>query len=130
MKYFILTAVCLLLSLPSPAGAASGSAGSAMTLIKGGTFTMGSPENEPWRRRDETQHPATLSDFFIGRREVTQEQFKALMGSEPGTFKGANLPVENVTWFEAVQYCNALSQKEGLTPAYAISGSGEAMTVT
>lgn len=100
-----------------------------LVLIKGGTFTMGSPGDESWRKKDETQHQVTLRDFYIGSYEVTQEQYKELMGSEPGMFKGSNLPVENVTWFEAVLYCNALSQKEGLTPAYTVSGSGEAMTV-
>ncbi|MDL2315594.1 formylglycine-generating enzyme family protein [Desulfovibrio sp. OttesenSCG-928-A18] len=100
-----------------------------IVLIKGGTFTMGSPADESWRKKDETQHQVTLRDFYIGRYEVTQEQYKDLMGSEPGMFKGSNLPVENVTWFEAVLYCNALSNKDGLTPAYTVSGSGEAMTV-
>lgn len=101
-----------------------------LVLIKGGTFTMGSPAGEAWRKKDETQHRVMLRDFYIGRHEVTQEQYKELMGSEPGMFKGSNLPVENVTWFEAAQYCNALSKKEGLTPAYAVSGSGDTMTAT
>ena len=101
-----------------------------LVLIKGGQFTMGSPADEPWRKKDEAQHHVTLRDFYIASHEVTQEQYKELTGSEPGAFTGANLPVENVTWFEAVQYCNALSQKEEMTPAYTVSGAGDAMTVT
>lgn len=105
-----------------------------LVRIKGGQFLMGSPAGEPWRKKDEAQHSVTLRDFYIARYEVTQAQYRELTGSEPGTFKGTDLPVENVTWFEAVQYCNALSQKERLTPAYTINGaaggSGGGMTVT
>lgn len=125
MKYLALAVFCLMLSVPSLAGAAQ----SSMIRIKGGTFSMGSPEDEPWRKKDETRHRVTLADFYLGTHEVSQEQYKDLMGSEPSTFKGSDLPVETVTWFEAIQYCNALSQKEGLTPAYAISGSGDGMAV-
>jgi formylglycine-generating enzyme required for sulfatase activity len=52
------------------------------------------------------------------------------MGTNPSQVKGPNLPVEMVTWFDAVEYCNRRSQREGLTPAYAISGTGDSRTVT
>jgi formylglycine-generating enzyme required for sulfatase activity len=91
-------------------------------LIKGGTFTMGSPESEPWRGDDETEHLVTVSDFYMSIYEVTQEEYQEMMGSNPSTFSGENLPVENITWFEAIVYCNARSEAEGLTPVYSIKG--------
>jgi formylglycine-generating enzyme required for sulfatase activity len=96
--------------------------GSDFVLIKGGTFTMGSPASEPERGTDETQRRVTVSDFYIAKSSVTQREYSQLMGSNPSEFKGDNLPVENVTWFDAVRYCNARSTREGLTPAYTISG--------
>jgi formylglycine-generating enzyme required for sulfatase activity len=95
-------------------------------LVKGGTFTMGSSASEPERGQDETQHRVTVSDFYIAASSVTQREYRELMGNNPSEFKGENLPVENVTWFDAVRFCNARSAREGLTPAYAISG--EAVT--
>ncbi|MDR1148532.1 MAG: formylglycine-generating enzyme family protein [Spirochaetaceae bacterium] len=99
---------------------------SDFVLIKGGIFTMGSPASEPERGTDETQHRVTVGDFYIAKSSVTQREYSRLMGNNPSEFKGDNLPVENVTWFDAVRFCNALSMREGLTPAYTISG--EAVT--
>jgi formylglycine-generating enzyme required for sulfatase activity len=98
--------------------------------INGGTFMMGSPASEVSRDSDEVQHQVTVSNFFMGKYEVTQKEWVALMGTNPSDFKGDNLPVENVSWYDAVEYCNARSRKEGLTPAYTISGSGNNRTVT
>jgi formylglycine-generating enzyme required for sulfatase activity len=91
-------------------------------LIKGGTFTMGSPTGEPERGTDEIQHRVTVSDFYIAKSEVTQREWTALMGNNPSEFSGDNLPIENVTWFDAVRYCNERSSREQLTPAYMING--------
>jgi formylglycine-generating enzyme required for sulfatase activity len=107
----------------------TGSAGgwetiAGMVLIPAGTFTMGSPTSEAGRGSDETQHSVTISKaFFMGKYEVTQKEWVAVMGSNPSNWKGDNLPVEMVTWYEVVEYCNKLSVKEGLTPAYTISGT-------
>lgn len=101
-----------------------------MVLIKGGSFMMGSPESEFRREKDETRHRVAVSDFQLARHEVTQKQYQELIGHNPSNFSGDDLPVENVTWYEAVAYCNALSRKEGLAPAYGVSGSAEALTVT
>jgi formylglycine-generating enzyme required for sulfatase activity len=95
-----------------------------LVRIKGGIFTMGSPSSEIRREKDEASHSVTLGDFHIGKYEVTQKEYKDITGADPSNFKGDNLPVENVTWHEAVQYCNARSKKEGLTPAYTIDASG------
>lgn len=83
---------------------------------------MGSPESEMQRETDETQHEVTVSDFYIGRYEVTQEQYEEVMGENPSNFDGENLPVENVTWYDAIEYCNRLSEQEGLTPVYTVDG--------
>jgi formylglycine-generating enzyme required for sulfatase activity len=94
-----------------------------MVRIEGGTFTMGSPANEPERWDDEVQHRVTVSTFYMSKYEVTQAEYESVMETNPSYFKGANLPVENVSWYNAVEYCNALSQREGLTPAYTIDKS-------
>jgi formylglycine-generating enzyme required for sulfatase activity len=95
----------------------------SMVLIKGGTFTMGSPANEAGRESGEVQHQVTVSSFYIGKYEVTQKEYQEIMGTNPSNFKGDNLPVERVSWFDAIEYCNKRSQKEGLTPAYTIDKS-------
>ena len=92
-------------------------------LVKGGKFLMGSPTSENWRSDDELQHEVTLNDFYISRYEVTQAEYESLMHDNPSTFSGANNPVDNVTWLEAVRFCNAKSESEGLTPVYKIEGS-------
>jgi formylglycine-generating enzyme required for sulfatase activity len=94
-----------------------------MVLIKGGTFTMGSPTSEAEREDNEVQHRVLVGDFYLGRYEVTQKEYHALMGTNPSEFKDDNLPVENVSWYDAIEYCNARSQKEGLSPAYTIDKS-------
>ncbi len=107
---------------PAPAAPQAGAAADGLILIKGGQFRMGSPAAEPWRGTDETEHPVTVSDFYISQYEVTQEEYQKVMGSNPSSFSGGKLPVENVTWFDAIAYCNARSKAEGLTPAYTIDG--------
>ena len=84
-------------------------------LIKGGTFTMGSPESEDWRSNDETQHSVTVSSFYMAKFEVTQKEWREITGKNPSSFSGDNLPVESVTWLEAVEFCNALSKRDGRT---------------
>lgn len=93
-----------------------------LILIKGGTFEMGSPESEAQRGEDETQHTVTVNDFYIGKYEVTQKEYQEIMGENPSNFKGDNLPVESITWYNAINYCNRLSEKEGLIPVYTIEG--------
>ena len=94
-----------------------------MVRINGGTFTMGSPSGETRRHSNETQRQVTLSPFYMGRYEVTQAEFQAIMGTNPSQFQGPNLPVENVSWFDAIEFCNILSLREGLRPAYTINGN-------
>jgi formylglycine-generating enzyme required for sulfatase activity len=86
---------------------------------------MGSPTDEPDRRgSDETQHQVTLTQgFFMAKYQVTQEQYVAVVGSNPSNFTGSpdagetqgKRPVENVTWYDAIEFCNKLSELEVVT---------------
>ena len=93
-------------------------------LIKGGTFTMGSPESEDWRSNDEVQHRVTVASFYMAKYEVTQKLWREVTGKNPSSFSGDTLPVESITWLEAVEFCNALSRRDGRTPVYTISDGG------
>ncbi|MGN0602678.1 MAG: flavodoxin [Oscillospiraceae bacterium] len=95
----------------------------SFVYIKGGTFQMGSPESEAWRSDDETLHTVTVSDFYICEFELTQGEYKKITGEEPSSFKGDDLPVENISWLDAVRFCNELSKSDGLTPVYNIDGA-------
>lgn len=90
----------------------------SMVLLPGGTFTMGSPDSERLRDADETAHQVTVSSFYIDSYEVTQADYERIMGTNPSHFNGADLPVDSVTWYDAIEYCNKLSVSRGLTPAY------------
>ncbi|MBI9030835.1 SUMF1/EgtB/PvdO family nonheme iron enzyme [bacterium] len=86
-------------------------------LVPGGTFTMGRTTGSGGSDELPT-HQVTLSSFYIGKYEVTQAEYQAVMGTNPSYFSGSDKPVEGVTWYNAVQYCNARSIEEGLTPCY------------
>lgn len=62
----------------------------------------------------------TIPGFYIGKYEVTQKEWTEIMGSNPSKFKGDNMPVQMVTWYEAIDYCNKRSAKEHLKPYYNI----------
>jgi formylglycine-generating enzyme required for sulfatase activity len=95
-----------------------------MVLINGGTFTMGSPRTEANRDRDETQHQVTVSSFYMSAKEVTLNEYLKVMQFNPnGLVQGANMPVISINWYNAIEYCNARSIAEGLTPAYIINYS-------
>jgi len=81
-------------------------------LVKGGTF-INTTSNYYGKS-------VTISSFYIGKYEVTQKEWIELMGSNPSEFKGDNLPVETVSWYDCVEYCNKRSIKEGFTPYYNI----------
>ena len=85
-----------------------------MVAIPGGTFMMGSPETEKERSSSEgSQRSVTVPAFFMAKYPVTQQQWQAVMGNNPSNFKGLNRPVENVSWNDAVAFCQKLSQKTG-----------------
>ncbi|MFN5953652.1 MAG: SUMF1/EgtB/PvdO family nonheme iron enzyme [Dolichospermum sp.] len=83
-----------------------------MVEIPGGTFIMGSPASEAERASDEgPQRQVTVPSFYMGKYELTQAQYQAIMGTNPSYFKGNNRPVESVSWDDAVEFCKKLSQK-------------------
>jgi formylglycine-generating enzyme required for sulfatase activity len=85
-----------------------------MVAIKSGSFIMGSPAGEKGRTSSESpQHLVTLAGFFMGKYEVTQAQYQAIMGNNPANFKGETRPVEQVSWNDAVEFCQKLSQMTG-----------------
>lgn len=94
-----------------------------MVSIPGGSFTMGAPKDEAGAIEDERpQHLVTLSPFFLGKYPITQAQWREVanfpkikyeLESEPSYFKGDNLPVECISWYEAQEFCTRLSQKTG-----------------
>ena len=91
------------------------SIGMKFVLISSGNFIMGSPPDEPDRDDDETQHKVTISKpFYIQATEVTQKQWKRIMGNNPSAFKncGGNCPVEKVSWNDAQKFIAKLNQIE------------------
>lgn len=96
-----------------------------MVYIKGDTFQMGVPES----RRDDRQHPVLLRDYYLGKYEVTFAEYdlfcKATGREIPGDqgWGRERHPVFNVSWYDAVAYCNWLSEALGLAPAYVIAGN-------
>ena len=91
-----------------------------MVQIYGGTFTMGSIDPQDLYASPERQ--VTLSSFNIGKYPVTQAQYLEVTGTNPSYYTGnLNRPVDQVTWFDAIEFCNKLSEMEGLTPVYTIN---------
>jgi formylglycine-generating enzyme required for sulfatase activity len=97
----------------------------ALTMVKipAGSFLMGSPAAEPDRSRDESpQHKVKLESFFMAQTPITQAQWRTVaawqklerdLKPDPSKFKGANRPVERVSWFDAQEFCRRLSQRTG-----------------
>jgi formylglycine-generating enzyme required for sulfatase activity len=95
-----------------------------MVRIDGGKFTMGSPATEYGSFTDENpQQEVTVSAFSMGEHLVTQKQWEIVMGANPSEFKGNDLPVEQISWYDALVFCNKLSIMNGFNPAYRIGGS-------
>ncbi len=85
-----------------------------MAKIPAGSFIMGAPANEETSRdRERPQHKVNIKPFFMGKLQVTQEQYQAITGKNPSHFKGENRPVETVSWYNAVEFCEQLSKLTG-----------------
>jgi formylglycine-generating enzyme required for sulfatase activity len=86
-----------------------------MVVVPGGWFEMGSPSQD---EKDETPHKVYVSPFHMDQYEVTQAHFQKALGRNPSRWKDPNCPVEQVTWKDAAEYCNARSSLEGLPSCY------------
>jgi Uncharacterized conserved protein len=97
-----------------------------MVAIPGGSFKMGSPSTEAGRFDYEwPQQNVNISPFFMGKYEVTQAQYQAVMGNNPSNFKGAKRPVEQVTWDDAVEFCRKLTQTQKTGKTYRLPSEAE-----
>jgi len=113
-----------------------------MVLIPPGQFEMGSPTSETDRDDDEVSHTVRITrPFLLGIHEVTQAEYKAVVGENPSYFsaggdgssavqdqKTDRFPVESVSWLDAVKFCNALSKREGKRLVYSIQGENGSQT--
>jgi len=86
-----------------------------MTPVPAGAVTLSD-------RRTQRRWSVAVDAFDLGAFPVTQAEYAAVTGAHPSTAAGDRLPVETVSWWDAVRFCNARSAAEGLTPAYAITG--------
>lgn len=118
------------------AGAAIVMAGSTpaveMVEVEGGTFAMGAVDRKAGQENDELpQRQITVGDFAIQKAPVTQALWRNVMGTNPSEFKADDLPVQNVTFFDAMQFCNRLSELYNLKPVYRDHGgwAGERMRI-
>jgi formylglycine-generating enzyme required for sulfatase activity len=111
------------ISAPPAQRAGQSAAPADFVFVQGGTFQMGSAGGDSNER---PVHSVTVRSFYMGKYEVTQKEWVEIMGSNPSNWKGDDLPVENVTWHEVIEYCNKRSLREGLVPAY--RGSGNSVT--
>ena len=85
-----------------------------MVRIPGGEFLMGAAKGEEGASDDEyPQHRVTVPEFYMGKFSVTQAQYRVLMGQNPSFFKGAQRPVEQVSWNKSQEFCQKLSQQTG-----------------
>ena len=86
-----------------------------MVYVEGGTFTMGATSElgSDALYEEKPAHSVTLDGYYIGKYEVTQKLWKAVMGSNPSDFKGDNLPVENVSWDDVQEFLRKLNAMTG-----------------
>lgn len=107
--------------IPSSAGSNEIDLGDGVKMnfvaINAGSFTMGDADGYSWERP--TRMVSIGNSFYMGKHEVTQAQYQKIMGTNPSNFTtDDNLPVELVSWYDAVSFCNRLSTDQGLTPCY------------
>ena len=100
-----------------------------MVYCPPGEFWMGSQDGVGYDDERPRHRVKLTRGFWMGQTQVTQALWKRVMGSNPSEFKGAARPVEQVSWFDCVRFCNKLSEQEGLAVAYQI-GSGDKPSVT
>ena len=92
-------------------------------LVEGGSFSMGSTLEFISASDEKPVHKVAVSSFYMSDHEVTQAEYMAVMGSNPSGFSGGSSPVEIVSWYDAIEYCNKLSEMKGLSPCYSLNGT-------
>ena len=90
-----------------------------MIKVKGGKFLMGDESEEAYDD-EKPIHGVEVSDFYLGQYQVTQELWQLVMKKNPASFPGFNHPIETISWYDSVVFCNRLSKMQGYTPAYEI----------
>ena len=128
-RSWVLAALVLSIAAAAAGGCASGQVSRAeqadrpaaalksddLVFVEGGTFKNA--------KSNYYGSDIIVQDFYIGKYEVTQREWTAVMGSKPSRFRGDNLPVDSVSWYDAIEYCNRRSLLEGLEPYYNIDKS-------
>jgi len=109
---FLLVALVLVVSACSQEKLGKNDTNNSLVFVEGGTMTN--------TKSNYYGKSVTISNFYIGKYEVTQKEWAEVMGYNPSGFQGGNLPVEMVTWYDAIEYCNQRSINEGLAPYYNI----------
>jgi formylglycine-generating enzyme required for sulfatase activity len=102
--------------------------GMKLVLIPAGEFLMGSPDTDNDAKADEKpQHRVRITrPFYLGATEVTQGQYQSITGESPSNYKGSDdLPVQQVSWNDAIAFCNRLSEREDLKPYYQFDGRAQ-----
>lgn len=100
-----------------------------MIFVSGGTFNMGSIDGAD---DEQPVHSVTVNSFYMSKYELTQGEYQSLMGINPSATNkgiGSNYPVNQLSWYEMVEYCNTLSRKEGLTEVYSFSDDKISMNI-
>jgi len=95
-----------------------------MIYCPAGEFWMGSEEGVGYSNERPRHRVKISKPLLVSQTQVTQALYEAVMGTNPSHFKGAKLPVERVSWYDSVRFCNKLSELEGFRPAYRV-GSGD-----
>ncbi len=91
-----------------------------MVYVEGGTFLMGDSWGDGFS--DELPvHSVQIDGFYMSKYEITQAQYREVMGTNPSLFVGDNRPVESISWLDAVKFCNELSSREKLELCYTIN---------
>lgn len=95
---------------PAPTQFTDPLTGMTFVRLEGGSFVMGSPDDEPRREAQERQHPARVAPFWMATHEVTQQQWQRVMGTNPSHFAGdPTRPVEDVTWHDVQTFLDRLN---------------------
>ena len=90
-----------------------------MIFVEGGTFNMGCNNQE---RNERPVHQVSIKDFYISNHLVSQQEYMSLMNNNPSYFEDNNNPVESISWYNAIEYCNRKSVLDNLTPCYTLNG--------